>query len=122
MPYLPAGPPEGSPPDLIPIESLLQREFLFVALDDPDITHQYVATPVEVPFLPEYGALLIKRFDDVRGVFPARHTLCLDRADGHFTVFAERELLYDGAIETDKKTVLGLCDLERFARLEEHVH
>ena len=65
MPFLPAGPPERPPPDLLPIELLLQRQFDLVALDDRNITQQHVTTFVQVPFVPEHSTLFVHCFDDV---------------------------------------------------------
>ena len=71
MPFLPAGPPAGSPPDLTPIELLLQRELHFFPFYQGDVTQQYITTCIQAPFVPEDHAFFIERLDDVGRTFPA---------------------------------------------------
>jgi len=112
MPFLPAGPPEGPPPDLLPIELLLRGQIDLLVFHDRNVTQQDVTTLIEVPLFPENSALLVQRFHDVASALPARYPMRFNGSDGHDLVFAEGELFNDGAIKTDKKPVIGLGDLQ----------
>ncbi len=110
-PFLPAGLPEESPPDLFAIEQLRKREFFLLALLHANVADQYVTGAVQMPMLEKCRAVGVECFNNESVVFPSRYALRFNRPYGYKAILAKCKFPNDRSIITNEQAVVGLGDL-----------